>query len=270
MQEGNGEGDGKGGPITRVEAPIPLAATPTINPRSLALASQLGRTGPVHERLLLSGERRQKKIDQLADQLNRRELELLRGVPQIDKHSEELLRQRRETVGGSPSGPPEDTVARLADYEVKRREERRKRLGEQYEAQVRQATAPVSFLSPSSKRLVERSDKEPPPPARAAAPHDASKQDWARSTTRQDMHDQHAGRQLADTLPLPLRSDPSPRSAHLDDRAAGAGGPTGSDPSSPDQHPQHQHLRPQHEHEHAEQNGEDDRGGPPVRPPPPS
>ena len=127
---------------------------PTINPKSQAMAAQMDRSGPVHDRLLQFELARQKKIEELATILSRREQEQVTGAPQVDKHSEAILR-RRTQAGELPQNP----ITRLADYEVKKREERRRRQEEERQARLRESTATVSFLSPASRRIAERAQE---------------------------------------------------------------------------------------------------------------
>ena len=95
------------------EIPPPCTSSPTINANSRLLAEKKDRNGPIHERLMQFEAQRQRKLEDRAVEMTRRELETMTGTPQIDKHSEEI--SRRKVLDGSL---PEDPFKRLANFEV--------------------------------------------------------------------------------------------------------------------------------------------------------
>ena len=186
---------------------------PAINPKSQALAALMDRSGPVHDRLIHSQLARQKKVDELAAVLSQREWETFTGAPQVDRRSEAMLRRR--TRAGEL---PEDTVTRLADYEVKKREERRRKQADERQAQMRQEVVTVSFLSPASRRIAKRAaERRKNAEAAAAGPSPSS-----------DTCAPAAGGGAADTDAVEAVADGAARCS-LSDPAAGAEPPLDPD-----------------------------------------
>jgi hypothetical protein len=68
---------------------------PQINEVSKALVAGKDRQGPIYERLLSEGEEMRRQKERLAEEHARHEVESVLGVPQIDKMSAEIVKNKR-------------------------------------------------------------------------------------------------------------------------------------------------------------------------------
>ena len=105
------------------------------------------RHGPVHERLIEFGKKAKEKSQGRLQELQIKEQKNSTFSPKIDHNSERLVLSRD---GG------QDAMERLTCEYLQKRREKRERLLQEAEEKLQQATQQKSFITATSKRLLEK------------------------------------------------------------------------------------------------------------------
>ncbi|EKX50750.1 hypothetical protein GUITHDRAFT_103341 [Guillardia theta CCMP2712] len=105
------------------------------------------RHGPVHERLIEFGKKAKEKSQGRLQELQMQEQKNSTFSPKIDHNSERLVLSRD---GG------QDAMERLTCEYLQKRREKRERLLQEAEEKLQQATQQKSFITATSKRLLEK------------------------------------------------------------------------------------------------------------------
>eukprot|EP00960_Hanusia_phi_P071249 767506-Hanusia_phi.AAC.6 len=105
------------------------------------------RNGPVHERLIEFGKRSKEKTKSRLQEMQMKEQMKSTFSPRIDHNSERLVMSRD---GG------QDAMERLTCEYLQKRREKRERLLQEAEEKLQQATQQKSFITATSKRLLEK------------------------------------------------------------------------------------------------------------------